>query len=82
MVKGLKVKVRKLGLTFTFVEITGKKLVWVWDLFVAGKKKRNKLKIKIRGQFIRLMEILFYVMNFPENVSSIQADKKFSKSAK
>ena len=35
MVKGLKVKVRKLGLTFTFVEVTGKKLVWVWDLFAS-----------------------------------------------
>ena len=46
------------------------------------KNKQSKIKIKIRGRLIRLMEILFYVMNFPENVSSIQADKKFSKSAK
>ena len=43
VVNGLKLKIRKLGLTLTFVEVTGEKLVWVGPLLSPPPQISNRL---------------------------------------
>ena len=43
VVNGLKLKIRKLGLTLTFVEVTGEKLVWVGPLLSPSPQISNRL---------------------------------------
>ena len=43
VVNGLKLKIRKLGLTLTFVEVTGEKLVWVGPLLFPPPQISNRL---------------------------------------